>query len=419
MGIMVEIIPRIKTQILEIPTSLVLFGKNYQISIQIQNASPSAGKFKIQYETHGVQIKSSKFMNKEFSMAPNSSETENIEFIPAQKGLISLELKVIHLKEDIKEVVRYIESQPQSSSSLSSIEQPQSIKDEINNLPPPEIQAGKSEIINLDEASVIKDSFAPEISDILEDIFNEQEVSDELNLPPPSPPKPEQQKIVDKIKEIVEEQVYSTSIYLNALDKESSTQLKQFAKKGDSNILTSATGLPLCICYFYSENQMSKWKIRPALIRDISIRIKEKFGKFSYYLSYPLSQHLDEDEIPNIQEAIQTFVLPHSSSAKPLLILNLDIIPELEKPSIIIGYEKSGIYEEVRGLLTDIFGNSIDIFVDDCVFSGGLLYNQLSTWTGPSHARVLNMVLSNNFISNISLFQNLVESLASLALGEI
>jgi hypothetical protein len=415
---MVEVIPRIKTQILEIPTSLVLFGKTYQITIQIQNTGPIAGNFKIQYEATGIQIKSSKLMNRDLSMLPNSSETDNIEFIPTQKGLISLELKVIYIREVIKEVTRSIETPHQPSPLSPSIKPPQSTNGEITNILPPEIQTSESEIINLTD-SVIKDTFSPEISDILEDIFNEPDVKDEISLPPSLSPQPEPQKIVEKIKEIVEDQIYSTYIYLNALDKESSTQLKQFAKKGDSNILTSEMGLPLCICYFYSENQMSKWKIRPALIRDICIRMKEKFGKFSYYISYPLPQQFDEEEIPIIQEAIRTFVLPHSSSSNPMLILNLDIIPELEKPSIIIGYEKNGIYEHVRSLLTDIFGNSIDIFIDDCVFSGGLLYNQLTNWTGPSQARVLNMVLSNNFISNISLFQNLLESLASLALGEI
>ena len=371
-------------------------------------------------------------MDKTVPFIPNSSKTDRIELVPNQKGLVSLNLTVTHIKEVIKEVVRYIEPPPPPPPISPPTEPPTQPEeaniDDLLDISPSEMEIGESEVLNLDDInkpsqgqdfiSALEDSFSPEISDTLKEIFSESEDVDKPK--PPSPPlKPQPQKIVEKIKELVEEQIFSTSIYLNALDKESSSLLKEFAKKGDSNILTSEMGLPLCVCYFYSENQASKWKIRPALIRDTCIRMKERFNKFSYYISYPLSKQFDEKEIPVIKEAIQTFVLPHSSSSLPMLILNLDIIPELEKPSIILGFEKSGIYENVKNLLSDIFGQSIDIFVDDCIFSGGLLYNNLFNWTSPSNAHVINIILSNNFISNLSLFYNLLEALSSLSLGEL
>ncbi|NVM54148.1 MAG: hypothetical protein HWN66_10645 [Candidatus Helarchaeota archaeon] len=389
---MADSIPKITVQVLEIPTTLVLLDKSYPILLQIQNNGPIAGKFKISYEGKGAVIKSSDLMNKEFSLPPTISETDRIEFIPTQKGLISLNIKVFYLKEVIKEAIRFVD--PSSHPTPSG----------IPSTPSTPIQ---------DTESVFKDTFSPEISDTLDEIFGEPQA---IDIEEPSSPtiQSEPQRIVEQIIETFEKEVFSTPIYLNALDKESSGVLKRFANKGDSNILTSETGLPLCVCYFYSEIQNSKWKIRPALIRAACIRMREKFGKFSYYISYPLSREFDEKEIPVIQEAIKTFVLPHSSASTPMLLLNLDIIPELEKPSIIIGYEKSGIYEHVKNLLAKEFGNAIDIFVDDCVFSGGLLYNYLVNWTGSRQVRILNIILSNNFISNIRMFQKLLESLVSL-----
>lgn len=413
---MANVTPKVNVQVLELPTSLVLIENPYDIFLQIQNTSQNTGPFKILYEGTGLQVKSSDLMGKELVLTPNSSEMDRIEFIPFQKGLISLNIKIIYLKEIIKKIERVI--QP-PAPSLAEIPPP-AITDEEELI---DVPSETKDQESSEESSIFEKEFSPEISQTLEEVLSEPEPLSEPKIsteaPPIPPPPPEPQVIIEKIKEIIEEEIYSTSIYLNALDKQSTKGLKEFAKKGDSNIFSSEMGLPLCICYFYSEDQKSKWKIRPALIRNICIRLKDKFEKFCYYLSYPLSKHFTEKEIPIIQEAIQTFILPQSSSSHSFLIVNLDIIPELEKPSIIIGYEKSGTYEPIKSLLQDIFGNSIDIFVDDCIFSGGLLYNYLVNWAGPSKARVLNMVLSNNFIENIDMFQNLLESLASLSLGEL
>lgn len=394
---MAESTPRIALQVLEIPTSLVLVGKSYKIFLQIQNNSQVMGKFKISYEGSGLQVKSSDLANKELTLSPNSSEIDRVELTPIQKGIISLNLKIAHFKEVIKEVRRTVQTPS-----------PPSVIDSSMKTTPPS---------SSDKSSVFDKGFSSDISETLKEIFEKPEA---INPPTESSlqsPTLESQQIVEKTKAILEEEIFSTPIYLNAIDKESTKILKEFAKKGDSNILSSEMGLPLCICYFYSEDQSSKWKIRPALIRNLCIRMKEKFGKFSYYLSYPLSKEFDEKEIPIIQEAVQTFVLPQASRSSQMLMLNLDIIPALEKPSIILGFEKSGIYETIKNKLINVFGNSVDILFDDSIFSGGLLYNYLVKWAGPSETRVINIVLSNNFISNMGLFQTLLESLVSLSSG--
>jgi len=395
---MVESIPKIGLQVLEIPITLVMLDKSYEILLQIQNLSQITGPFKIFYEGNGLEIKSSDLINKELSISPNSSEIDRIQFIPRQKGMVSLRVKVTYLKEVLKEITRIIEpstrpNQPElpatpseiPSETLSALQETESLLNELSDILPPEI---------------------------LED--NNENIS-EL---PQSPSTPQEfKRIVEKVKEIVEVEIFSTPIYINALDKESSAALKKFAKKGDSNILTSEMGLPLCLCYFYSEIQDKKWKIRPVLIRNLCIRMKEKFGKLCYYISYPLSKQFDNDEISIIQEAVQTFILPQTSSSHPMLFLNIDIIPEFKKPSIIIGYEQTGLYNVLMNQLNNLFGSSVDIFMDDSIFSGGLFYNSLTKWTGPSQSRVINIVLSNNFVSNIQLFQNLLESLITFILG--
>ena len=363
---MANSLPKVTIQVLEIPISLVLLDKSCHLLLQIKNESNIGGDFKIAYQGDGMQIKSSDLMNKPVFIPPNSSTTDRVELIPSQTGLISLEARIFFLKEIIKEATRTIEIPSQT---------------------------GPTEILD--------DPLLQGALDILGS----------------TPSQPESQTIVEKIKEFIEEEIFSTSIYLNALDKNSSAVLKRFAQKGDSNILTGA-GLPLCLCYFYSESQNSKWKLHPALIRNLCFRMKEKFGKVSYYISYPLSKNIQQ-EIQILQEAIQTFILPYSTSSKSMLLLNLDIIPELEKPSIIIGYEKTGIYETVKNHLTDVFKDTIDIYFDDCIFSGGLLYDYLVNWTGSSQIRVLNIILSNNFITNRELFQNFIKSLVSFTIGGV
>ncbi len=385
---MADVIPEVGVEILEIPTSLVLVGKTCSIFLRILNSSSISAYFKIRYEGSGIDVKSSDLSNKKLLLNPNSSEMDHIELIPRQKGLTSLIVKIFYLKE---------------TDNISSSSQ----------VPSLDIQSPKPSAPS--EASVFSKEFSPELAGALEEVLG---TSEQLaSSTPPSLVEPHE--TIEQVKEIVEEEIYSISVYLNVLDKESSKILREFAKRGDSNLFSTEMGLPLCICYFYSEIKNSKWKIRPALIRNTCIRMKEKFGRASYYLSYTLSDRIDESEINTIKEAMQTFILPHSSNTKPLLILNIDIIPELEKPSIIIGYEKSGIYEPIKNLLQNVFRESVDIFMDDSIFSGGLLYDYLVNWAGPSHARIVNLILSNNFIAEIQMFQILLETLASYSLGEL
>ncbi|MHA1267523.1 MAG: hypothetical protein ACTSRS_19970 [Candidatus Helarchaeota archaeon] len=392
---MVQLIPKISVKIIETPVSLVHIQKTYSISFEIKNTGSLAGSFQIDYKPVGAQIKSSDLQAQKFQLTPNSSIIDRIKLIPIQKGLISLNLKIVYLKEIVKEVIR-----PNQSPSLSP----------SPNRAPSEPDSPIS--------SVFQDHFPSDISEALEDILLTKEDTSEIRGSSPTLSSSAPEPVIEKVVEIISKEIYSTTIFLNALDKESSANIKEFAKKGDSNILASEMGLPFCVCYFYSAIQEDKWKIRPALIRNICLRMKEKFGKFGYYLSYPISKQLDEHEIQIIREAIQTFVVPHSSHAAPMLILNLDVIPELEKPTIILGYEPSGIYLPIKNLLHDIFGAAVNVFMDDCIFSGGLLYNFLVEWVKPNPAQILNFVISNNFLMDFDLFQNLMEILISFSLGE-
>ncbi|MHA1131025.1 MAG: hypothetical protein ACTSQI_05785 [Candidatus Helarchaeota archaeon] len=389
---MAELHPRVTVQVLDIPTSLVLLGKTCSIFLQIQNHGPHSGDFKVIYVGAGLNINSSDLSNKLIQLNPNSSEIDRIELTPTQKGFISLNIKILYCKEIIKEVERYVAPPQPTSSDVTQLS-----------------TKTKS------ESSIFTKEFSPELAGALEEVLS----GSEEPLPPiasePLPP----QKIIEKVKEIEEMEIYQSSLYLNVLDKESSKKLKEFAKKGDSNIFSTEMGMPLCICYFYSEIKDNKWKIRPALIRNTSIRLKEKGGKAIYYLSYPISKDFDEREGAIIKEALNTFILPRSLNSEPMLLLNLDIIPEFEKPSIIIGFEKSGIYSPLTNLLENLFGDSVDIFIDDCIFSGGLLYDCLTQWVGQSQVRVVNLILSNNFISDIKLFQTLLEALVSFSVGEL
>ena len=189
--IMANSIPKISIQILEIPTSLVLVGKTYPIFLQIQNNGPITGNFKILYDVSGIQIKSSDLMNKEIPITSNSSEMDRIEFIPTQKGLASLNLKITHFKEVIKEVVRVIQPPPPPTAP---------------DLPPPDIIEGESETIDIPSElsdspstpSVFDEHFSSDISKTLDDILGEAGDPSEPELPPsPLPPQIESQKTIE------------------------------------------------------------------------------------------------------------------------------------------------------------------------------------------------------------------------------
>jgi hypothetical protein len=131
--------------------------------------------------------------------------------------------------------------------------------------------------------------------------------------------------------------------------------------------------------------------------------------EFAYYI-YPSTNISDESESNTIIHTLRQFIA--SKLPDPLgkhYLYNLDFIPYLGKPTIIISSDQE---------LTNYFqlkikplGESVILLVDDALFKNGFTFENLRKVFPSDKFKIANLVLSYEFISDYFAFKSLIQSL--------
>ncbi len=194
--------------------------------------------------------------------------------------------------------------------------------------------------------------------------------------------------------------VDSKAIYMEAINAGQSTSLENFMTLGDVSSNIEQIKASTIIFYFpliskpgYNE-----------LLRIISKKMFETTGNSFFYLNFPLSQKLNDAELKSIKDGMEKF-LPRIQHLDSKLIFNLDFIPKLEKPTIILGEDDNGKAQEIYNVLMNEFGSKgYDIILDSNIFEGGKIFEHLQAFCRSVKADIINLVLSEHFSEDHSLF---------------
>ncbi|KKM21720.1 hypothetical protein LCGC14_1632560, partial [marine sediment metagenome] len=129
---------------------------------------------------------------------------------------------------------------------------------------------------------------------------------------------------------------------------------------------------------------------------------------FAYYI-FPSKDNYDENEEKILRNTLRQFFKNVINTHSQGLIFNLDFIPYLGKPTIII----SSIPEINEILYTKIkkIGDGVNIIIDDSVFKEGKIYKSLQNIFPSNATRIVNLVLSYEFINDYNLFKTVLLSL--------
>ncbi|MHA2287586.1 MAG: hypothetical protein ACXABG_02245, partial [Promethearchaeota archaeon] len=128
----------------------------------------------------------------------------------------------------------------------------------------------------------------------------------------------------------------------------------------------------------------------------------------SYYIYPSISEH-NQEELQIIQSTLKRFFQP-GNIKNQVSIFNLDFIPFLGKPTIILSSMNDGL-SSIKAKIVKMLGDRVDIIIDDDLFKGGKTVESLNSVFYSNNFNIVNLVLSYEFINDYEIFKMFVQSL--------
>ncbi|MHA1727952.1 MAG: hypothetical protein ACTSWY_04395 [Promethearchaeota archaeon] len=132
--------------------------------------------------------------------------------------------------------------------------------------------------------------------------------------------------------------------------------------------------------------------------------IKSEKQKSFYYMIIPTKNRLKEDF--SFIEIIlnEIFVKKEDLFNNKVYIFNIDFIPHLSKPTIILGSD-SEENQVIKSIVNRIYGNSVSFLIDSGLFQGGFVFELLKKTLPVSSFKVLNLVMTYDFLNDYKMFK--------------
>ncbi|MBY8988217.1 MAG: hypothetical protein KGD61_07160 [Candidatus Lokiarchaeota archaeon] len=198
-------------------------------------------------------------------------------------------------------------------------------------------------------------------------------------------------------------QFFLLNTYISPITKE----VNDFSLIGgnvSSNILRGNFNFNIALISLFSFD----FSIFPIIDRVYSELNHNSKRSISYYIYPSISDH-NKEELKIIQTTLKKFFQPESIKNR-VTVFNLDFIPYLGKPSVIL----SSINEDVNIIKSKIvksLGDRVHVIIDDDLFKGGKTVESLNSIFYGSNFNIVNLILSYEFINDYDIFKTFVQSL--------
>ncbi len=194
--------------------------------------------------------------------------------------------------------------------------------------------------------------------------------------------------------------VYSQYFMFNMLSSMGNEDLKYFSSIGGNvskNLILREYNFRTLIISLFSFN-FSIYPMMERLYTELS-------NVIAYYIFPSISNH-DKKEENVINSTLNLFMGPNRVSQQ-INVYNVDFIPYLGKPTVIIASESNQLHDKIKKVL----GNSGEVFVDDNLFHGGRSSENLKKIFLSDNFKIINLVLSYEFINDFTTFKTLMQAL--------
>ena len=212
--------------------------------------------------------------------------------------------------------------------------------------------------------------------------------------------------MVDEIKTRVEPTIVFSQYYtMNVLTSKLSREIKDFSFVGgniSNNTLLNDFNFNIAFISLFSLD----FSIFPFIDRVYSDLKNNSQKSFAYYLYPSISNH-NQEELQIIRSTLTQF-FPINKMNGPITMFNLDFIPYLGEPTIILSSENSQlISSKIKNKLAD----RVKLFVDNDLFEGGKVKEFLDSVFNSNKITILNLVLSYEFINDYNILKAFIEAL--------
>ncbi len=298
--------------------------------------------------------------------------------------------KQLHESKNKEEILRIINQINQIILNSSKII--------LNNSQHPAYQSFKNSICLLAELDcpeaadkVIKSIGTQDVREnITKDLFNEIYV------------------LVDELRTKIEPTLIFSQYYLlNVFASKIINEVTDFSLNGgnvSSNLLSRDFNFNIAFLSLFSYD----FGIFPIIDRIYS-DLKFNSNKSIAYYIYPSIRHHSQEELNIIQNTLRLFVPPNKISNQ-IYLFNLDFIPYLGKPTIILAAHSEDL-NQLKSRINKKLGSNVQVLIDDSFFEGGQITTNLKNVFMSYNFKIINLILSYEFLNDYNMFKAFVESL--------
>lgn len=254
-----------------------------------------------------------------------------------------------------------------------------------------------------DVIHILAEVDSPQKADNLLTTFSLREVKDKVS-----------EDLFDMIYEMVDEvrtkvdpsPVYSHYYLFNTSISNITNDIRNFSKIGgniSNNIINNDFNFNVLFLSLFSYD----FSVFPILDRVYS-DLKYNSNKSIAYYILPSREKHNQFELNTLTNSLRHFKL--SNLSNQMFIFNLDFIPYLGKPTIIISSEPSNsqfLYSKINKIL----GGAVNIMIDNDIFEGGTSMDNLKQIFNPHNNKIANLVLSYEFINDYDIFKSFIQAL--------
>ena len=201
--------------------------------------------------------------------------------------------------------------------------------------------------------------------------------------------------------------ISSQSYLLNTFVSTINDDVKNFSLTSgnlSNNILLNDFSFNSVFLSLFSFN----FSVFPLLDRAYSDLKYNQNKSFAYYI-FPSKNNYDENEEKILKNTLRQFFQNIIKTQTQIIIFNLEFIPYLGKPTVILS-STSEVNDLVYTKIKKI-GDIVNVNIDDSIFQGGIIYENLQEIFPSNAVKIVNLVLSYEFINDYNLFKTILQFL--------
>ncbi|MFX1315387.1 MAG: hypothetical protein ACFE9T_05950 [Promethearchaeota archaeon] len=215
-------------------------------------------------------------------------------------------------------------------------------------------------------------------------------------------------EMVDEVRTKVESTLVSSQYYLlNTYTSTVNENLKKFSLIGgnvSNNLLVKDFNLNVALLSLFSF-EFSIFPILDRLYNDLRYNLNKSIA---YYI-LPSKENYNESELGVLNYTLNLFFSNLLRSSNQVFVYNLDFIPYLGKPTIIVSSGQD-IFDFINSKIKKL-GDSVNVIIDNSLFKGGKIVENLIQVFPSNKCRVINLVLSYEFINDYNTFKAFIQLL--------